>query len=174
MSLLSKAICRCIMTALSPEDSLRSPSSVGRKRGCCVRLSEVRITGIVTCRSRSMELLMSRRKKQKRNLPGHSCWVCSRRRPNEKFSGRGHALHICRDCRKLGSEELAYRQECRNLERCMTREGIIPRKRRKSFEQFLNHAARRIRTLAGQMQAQDQATRKLFLADREFEESASG
>jgi hypothetical protein len=120
-----------------------------------------------------MELLMSRRKKQKRNLPGHYCWACGRRRPNEKFSGRGHALQICRDCGKLGPEELAYRQECRNLEGCMTWEGIIPRERRKSFGRFLNHADRRIRALAEQMQAQDQATRKLYLTDREFEESAS-
>jgi hypothetical protein len=55
----------------------------------------------------------------------------------------------------------------------MTWEGIIPRERRKSFERFLNHADRRIRALAEQMQAQDQATRKLYLTDREFEESAS-
>jgi hypothetical protein len=131
------------------------------------------MTGIVACRSQGMELLMSRRKKQKRNLSGHYCWVCNRRRPNEKFSGRGHALHTCRECAKLGPEELAYRQECRNLDGCMTWEGIIPRKRRKSFDRFLNHSDRRIRALAEQMQAQDQATRKLYLTDREFEESAS-
>jgi len=41
---------------------------------------------------------MSRKKRQKRRLPGHYCWACDRRQPNEKFSGRGHARHLCRDC----------------------------------------------------------------------------
>ncbi len=29
---------------------------------------------------------------------GHYCHACGRRRPNEKFSGSGHASHICREC----------------------------------------------------------------------------
>jgi len=29
---------------------------------------------------------------------GHYCYVCGRDRPNEKFSGRGHKRHICKDC----------------------------------------------------------------------------
>ena len=29
---------------------------------------------------------------------GHYCHACGGTRPNEKFSGRGHAKHICRDC----------------------------------------------------------------------------
>lgn len=36
---------------------------------------------------------------KKRTKPqGHYCWVCERYRANEKFSGKGHAQHICRDC----------------------------------------------------------------------------
>ena len=29
---------------------------------------------------------------------GHYCHVCGRHRANEKFSGKGHAKHICKDC----------------------------------------------------------------------------
>lgn len=29
---------------------------------------------------------------------GHYCWICGRRRPNERFSGHRHARHICREC----------------------------------------------------------------------------
>ena len=36
---------------------------------------------------------------------GHYCWVCGRTRANERFSGRGHARHICRDCQRLPREE---------------------------------------------------------------------
>jgi 3-methyladenine DNA glycosylase AlkD len=31
---------------------------------------------------------------------GHYCHVCGRRRANEKFSGKDHARHICKDCAK--------------------------------------------------------------------------
>ncbi|BBN97928.1 hypothetical protein St703_06330 [Sporolactobacillus terrae] len=29
---------------------------------------------------------------------GHYCRICGRTRPNEKFSGKGHRNHICKDC----------------------------------------------------------------------------
>ena len=42
---------------------------------------------------------MARRKpKKRRKLPGHYCWRCGRRRANERFRGKGHAKHICKDC----------------------------------------------------------------------------
>ena len=37
-------------------------------------------------------------KKKKKKQPGHYCWRCGRRRANERFSGKGHAKHICKDC----------------------------------------------------------------------------
>ena len=42
----------------------------------------------------------SKSKKKTRKLRGHYCWACGRRRANEKFSGKGHAKHICKDCAK--------------------------------------------------------------------------
>lgn len=29
---------------------------------------------------------------------GHYCKICGRTRPNEKFSGKGHRNHVCKDC----------------------------------------------------------------------------
>jgi len=29
---------------------------------------------------------------------GHYCRICGRTRANEKFSGKGHRNHICKDC----------------------------------------------------------------------------
>ena len=29
---------------------------------------------------------------------GHFCRICGRTRPNEKFSGKGHKKHICKNC----------------------------------------------------------------------------
>lgn len=34
----------------------------------------------------------------KKRYRGHYCWVCRRIRANERFSGKGHSRHICRDC----------------------------------------------------------------------------
>jgi hypothetical protein len=32
---------------------------------------------------------------------GHYCWKCGHYRANEKFSGKGHAKHICKTCQKV-------------------------------------------------------------------------
>jgi hypothetical protein len=36
---------------------------------------------------------------------GHYCWVCGRTRANERFSGKGHARHICKECQRLPRED---------------------------------------------------------------------
>jgi hypothetical protein len=42
---------------------------------------------------------------------GHYCYVCGRYRANEKFSGKGHARHICKDCAR--EQKTAARQRRR-------------------------------------------------------------
>ncbi len=39
-------------------------------------------------------------KKKPQKLPGYYCRACGRRRANEKFSGKGHAAHVCKDCER--------------------------------------------------------------------------
>jgi hypothetical protein len=102
----------------------------------------------------------NKKRKRKHKQRGHWCWSCGRVLPNEKFSGKGHARHLCKQCASLGTEELAYRQALRDLERCLTWEGIIPRKRRKSFERFLEHDDERIRIEAEKMQFIDRHERQ--------------
>jgi len=101
-----------------------------------------------------------RRKSRLKSCPqGHYCWACDCYRPNERFSGRNHARHLCRECAKLGAEELAYRQALRDLERRATWEGILPRKRRKSFQRFLAHEDPRIVRRAQEMLDDDRLER---------------
>ena len=38
---------------------------------------------------------------------GHYCKVCGEHKANERFTGRGHATHICKVCAKLPPEEQA-------------------------------------------------------------------
>lgn len=40
----------------------------------------------------------------KKKLPGHYCKICRERKANEKFSGKGHAKHICKKCSALPQE----------------------------------------------------------------------
>ncbi len=37
---------------------------------------------------------------------GHWCRICRNIKPNEKFSGKGHKNHICRDCSRKPKEEI--------------------------------------------------------------------
>ena len=56
---------------------------------------------------------------------GHYCKICGRRRANEKFSGSGHAAHICKDCARLLIEkrnELQTLTRIENLPFCLNRE----------------------------------------------------
>ena len=120
-----------------------------------------------------MNAEMSRKKNRKFKPPGHYCWACDQRRPNERFAGSGHARHLCKQCTELGAEELAYRQARRDLERCATWEGIIPRKRRKAFQAFLNHDDPRIRAMAEQLHAGDREARELLVEEQQLDETAS-
>ena len=36
---------------------------------------------------------------------GHYCRICGRSKPNEKFSGKGHKNHVCKNCTKKPKEE---------------------------------------------------------------------
>ena len=42
---------------------------------------------------------------------GHYCRICGRDRANEKFSGKGHKIHICKDCMRLPKEERQFIEE---------------------------------------------------------------
>ena len=45
---------------------------------------------------------------KKKNRPhGHYCKICGEYKANEKFSGKGHAAHICKSCSRLSAAEKA-------------------------------------------------------------------
>lgn len=90
---------------------------------------------------------------------GHSCWCCRRHRPNEAFSGGGHARHLCRDCAKLGRHELSFRQAERDMERAMGFSPPFPRRARALLERFLTHENARVREYAAELLEQDRKER---------------
>ena len=40
------------------------------------------------------------------DIMGHWCKICDGVLPNEKFSGKGHGDHICKNCARLPKEEV--------------------------------------------------------------------
>ncbi len=79
-------------------------------------------------------------------------------RPNERFSGAGHARHLCKECKKLGAEELTYRQAARDIDRMIQWEtGRVKRKQRNNFARFLQHPNERIRRYAESVAAGEAA-----------------
>jgi hypothetical protein len=101
---------------------------------------------------------------QEASLPrqrnGHYCWSCNRHRPNERFSGRNHGCHVCRDCARLPQEELEYRQGERDLDRLLHDGLFIPRRRRAQFDRLLQHRNARVRALARQILAEQERYRQ--------------
>ena len=54
--------------------------------------------------------------KKKSGRPhGHYCKICGEYKANEKFSGKGHAVHICKACSKLSAAEKAEAQTITRL-----------------------------------------------------------
>ena len=50
----------------------------------------------------------------KKKKKGHYCRICDEYKANEKFSGKGNARHICKDCAK---RSIAKRKEFQRINR---------------------------------------------------------
>ena len=46
---------------------------------------------------------------------GHYCKVCGEYKANEKFSGKGHAAHVCKPCASLPPEKQAEQMTINRL-----------------------------------------------------------
>lgn len=55
--------------------------------------------------------------KRKKKHQGHYCRICGEYKANEKFSGKGHARHICKQCQSLPEDVKADRVRCNEVER---------------------------------------------------------
>lgn len=53
----------------------------------------------------------------KKKQQGHYCRVCGEYKANDKFSGKGHARHICKKCQSLPKDVQADMIRCNEVER---------------------------------------------------------
>lgn len=61
---------------------------------------------------------------------GHYCRICGRERANEKFSGKGHKIHVCKDCMRLPQEERQAVEEEQEIWGYLGQEPIPPQNAR--------------------------------------------
>lgn len=67
-------------------------------------------------------MFMSKKKKQQ----GHYCRICGRYRANEKFSGKGHRTHVCKDCHQ---EQQSSKRLLKKARQRAAEVGLRPPKR---------------------------------------------
>jgi hypothetical protein len=63
-------------------------------------------------------------KKGRKKRTGHYCRICERYRPNEKFSGKGHRIHVCKECARLPKEERQLIEERQEIAGFLSQSNI--------------------------------------------------
>ncbi|MDA0767286.1 MAG: hypothetical protein O3A87_06120 [Verrucomicrobia bacterium] len=79
---------------------------------------------------------------------GHYCRICGRERANEKFSGKGHRDHVCRDWDRLPKEEFELIEVGEELWGFVEQSNIST-KNRIRLESLTKHPDVEIREMAG-------------------------
>lgn len=62
----------------------------------------------------------------KKKQQGYYCRICGSYRANEKFSGKGHQQHICKDCQR---EQQAHKRTLKKARQRAAEVGLRPPKR---------------------------------------------
>ena len=76
---------------------------------------------------------------------GHYCRICGEYKANEKFSGKGHAQHICKQCAKLPVEK---RNEIRTVNRLMNLPFWLSKEQRSWLEKMRKDEREDVRSAA--------------------------
>lgn len=116
-------------------------------------------------------------KKRKTRPHGHYCKICGEYKANEKFSGKGHAAHICKACSKLSAAEKAERMTLNRLDNMLG--GNISREQKKWLENRLHddrpevaEAARMVYNACFPYAERNERKRQLVINTLEFEVNA--
>ena len=80
-----------------------------------------------------------------KNKTGHYCKICGEYKSNEKFSGRGHANHICKRCAKLPVEK---QNELRTVNRLIALPFRLTREQRSWLERMRKDEREEVRNTA--------------------------
>ncbi len=78
---------------------------------------------------------------------GHWCRICGNTKPNEKFSGKGHRNHICKECSKRPKEEIDQIDQSEEIFNFL-RQSNISKKNISRLKQLTNSENNKISELA--------------------------
>jgi methionyl-tRNA synthetase len=84
---------------------------------------------------------------KKKRYRGHFCKVCGRILPNEKFSGKGHAAHICKECAKKPKERQSEEIALNRIYHVCHYQNLS-RDNRRMLEKYSHSKRERIRSAA--------------------------
>jgi len=79
---------------------------------------------------------------------GHFCRICGRERANEGFSGKGHRMHVCKECATLPSAERERALMADELWGLLG-QSRISAKNKARLNELVEHADAQVRELAG-------------------------
>lgn len=77
----------------------------------------------------------------------HYCRICGRSRPNEQFSGRGHHIHVCKECQRLPRDQRDRIERLDELHGFLHQSGISA-KNVARLKSLTGHADREVAELA--------------------------
>ncbi len=103
---------------------------------------------------------------KKKKYRGHYCWVCSRIRPNEKFSGKGHKKHICKACSRKTPEEIREIRILNDIYSILYNRKLS-KNNRKMLQDYLNDKSEKVRKHA--QDAIDECNEYISLMEQENE-----
>lgn len=75
----------------------------------------------------------------------HYCKICGEYKANEKFSGKGHAAHICKECTRLSPEK---RNEMQTVNRLINLPFHLSRDQRSWLEKMRKDKRDEVRNAA--------------------------
>ena len=78
-------------------------------------------------------------------MKGHYCKICGRYRANERFSSKGHAAHICKECAKMAPEK---KRELQTLNRIENLPFYLSRDQRSWLEKMQKDQREEVRAAA--------------------------
>lgn len=84
---------------------------------------------------------------KKKRYHGHYCKVCGQVLPNEKFTGRGHAAHICKKCAKKPAEQRNEEITLNRINR-VYKYMNLSRENRRMLEKYSRSPREKIRSAA--------------------------
>ena len=81
---------------------------------------------------------------------GHYCKICGTIKANEKFSGKGHKIHICKKCSKLPAADRDI-MEILNRIYVLYRYDNLSKLNRRMLEGYLKHKSEKVREASEEM-----------------------